>query len=60
MHCNGGLGRAGSMAACVRLALGLDPDPDAAIESVRKLRSERAIETRQQERFIEQFWGAWG
>jgi len=31
MHCNGGLGRAGTMAACVRMALGLDANPEAAI-----------------------------
>ena len=35
MHCNGGLGRAGTMAACVRLALGLDTGPCDAIATVR-------------------------
>ncbi len=55
MHCNGGLGRAGTMAACVRLALGLDKTAKAAIASVRKIRSRRAIETRTQEDFIAKF-----
>lgn len=59
MHCNGGLGRAGTMAACVRIALGLDPSPDEAIESVRKLRDRRAIETMEQEQFIADFFVEW-
>jgi ADP-ribosyl-[dinitrogen reductase] hydrolase len=54
-HCNGGLGRAGTMAACVRLALKLDTDPEAAIASVREFRGERAIETMQQEHFVARF-----
>jgi protein-tyrosine phosphatase len=59
MHCNGGLGRAGTMAACVRMALKLDADPKAAIVSVRKLRGERAIETLQQEDFVARFRTQW-
>jgi protein-tyrosine phosphatase len=59
MHCNGGLGRAGTMAACLRLALDLDADPEAAITSVRKLRGERAIETWQQEQFVACFQAQW-
>lgn len=55
MHCNGGLGRAGTMAACVRMAVGLDDHPEAAIASVRKIRGKRAIETRTQESFITHF-----
>jgi protein-tyrosine phosphatase len=60
MHCNGGLGRAGTMAACLRLALDIDETPELAIESVRNLRSYRAIETREQERFVDRFFSAWG
>jgi ADP-ribosyl-[dinitrogen reductase] hydrolase len=59
MHCNGGLGRAGTIAVCVRLALGLDTDPDQAITMIRKLRSHRAIETKEQERFVGRFQIAW-
>ncbi|MCP4200013.1 MAG: hypothetical protein GY762_22965 [Proteobacteria bacterium] len=59
MHCNGGLGRAGTMAACLRLALGIDMDPDEAIPMVRTLRSHRAIETREQEQFVHRFEKAW-
>ena len=47
------------MAACVRMALKLDSDPEAAIASVRKLRGERAIETREQEQFVARFRTQW-
>jgi len=59
MHCNGGLGRAGTMAACVRMALGLDADSETAIQSVRKARGPRAIENKSQEEFIGKFIKAW-
>jgi protein-tyrosine phosphatase len=59
MHCNGGLGRAGTMAACVRMALKLDADPESAIASVRELRGWRAIETWAQEDFVARLWKAW-
>jgi len=59
MHCNGGLGRAGTMGACVRLALGLDRAPAQAIVSIRRARGRRAIETRGQEAFISRFLHAW-
>lgn len=59
MHCNGGLGRAGTMAACLRLALGLDHTAEQAIRSVRKARGPRAIETREQEAFIAEFISSW-
>jgi protein-tyrosine phosphatase len=55
MHCNGGLGRAGTMAACVRIAVGLDTSADVAIATVRELRGWRAIETREQEQFVASF-----
>lgn len=59
MHCNGGLGRAGTMAACLRLALDLDKSPEQAIQSVRKARGPRAIETKAQEEFIGFFGRTW-
>ena len=59
MHCNGGLGRAGTMAACVRMALKLDADPESAIASVRVLRGWRAIETFEQEQFVGRFRTQW-
>jgi len=58
MHCNGGLGRSGAMAACLRLALGLDDSPEQAIQSVRKARGPRAVETRAQEAFVGEFYRA--
>ena len=59
MYWNGGRGCAGTMAACVRMALKLDADPEAAIASVCKLRGERAIETREQEDFVARFRAQW-
>ena len=59
MHCNGGLGRAGTMAACLRLMLGLDANPAGAIASVRAIRSRRAIETKAQEQFVERMEAFW-
>ena len=52
MHCVGGLGRSGMVAACyLKRAAGLDGR--AAIEAVRDARSNRAIETVEQEGFVE-------
>jgi len=56
VHCNGGLGRAGTVAACIRLALGLDGSTMEAIRSVRRIRSIKAIETPEQEEFIHRFF----
>ena len=50
VHCVGGLGRAGTVAACWLRTQGV-PAP-RAIELVRAVRSQRAIETLAQERFI--------
>lgn len=52
VHCVGGLGRSGTVAACVLKALGLDTK--AAITAVRAARSPRAIESSAQEAFVEQ------
>jgi protein-tyrosine phosphatase len=48
-HCRGGLGRAGTMAACALVGLG--QAPEEAIARVRQVRP-GAIETREQERFV--------
>ncbi|MCJ7453727.1 MAG: ADP-ribosylglycohydrolase family protein, partial [Steroidobacteraceae bacterium] len=50
VHCRGGLGRAGSVAA--RLLVEFGADPGEAIRQVRAVRP-RAIETRAQERWVE-------
>ncbi|WP_370307298.1 isochorismatase family protein [Sinimarinibacterium flocculans] len=50
VHCVGGLGRAGTIAACWLRHTGTDAQ--TAIDLVRRVRSQRAIETAQQERAI--------
>jgi protein-tyrosine phosphatase/nicotinamidase-related amidase len=52
-HCMGGLGRTGTIAACVAIELG-DPSQQA-INDVRQSRSPRAIENIDQENFIADF-----
>jgi protein-tyrosine phosphatase len=52
IHCRGGLGRTGLVAACCLVALGFDPAD--AIVHVRAARS-GAVETRGQEQFIHAF-----
>lgn len=54
VHCRGGLGRTGTVAASVLVALG-QKDPDAAIALVRKVRSDRAVETPAQEEYVRSF-----
>jgi protein-tyrosine phosphatase len=53
VHCVGGLGRAGTIAACWLRQKGLDGD--TAIKLVRDFRSPRAIETIQQEESVRSF-----
>jgi protein-tyrosine phosphatase len=53
LHCVGGIGRTGLIAACVLKAYGLDSE--AAINFVRNARTRRAIETPQQEAFVREF-----
>jgi protein-tyrosine phosphatase/nicotinamidase-related amidase len=53
VHCVGGLGRSGMAAAALLKSRGADPD--AAIETVREARSQRALETSIQEQFIRDF-----
>ena len=54
-HCRGGLGRAGTLAACALMASGLPAQ--AAVARVRSARP-GAIENRRQERFVEGFHAA--
>ncbi|MDP9478094.1 MAG: cyclin-dependent kinase inhibitor 3 family protein [Actinomycetota bacterium] len=53
VHCRGGLGRTGTVAACVLVALG-GHSADEAIESVRRAR-EYAVESGEQEDFVRRF-----
>ena len=57
IHCRGGLGRAGTLASCCLVALGLD-----AGEAIGIVRGARpgAVETRGQESFVDDFTRAWG
>ncbi len=50
VHCVGGLGRAGTVAACTLVSNGVAPD--AAIAHVREARSQRALETAVQVEFV--------
>ncbi len=50
VHCKGGLGRAGTVAA--RLLVEFGERPDVAILRVREARSKNALETRDQERHV--------
>jgi nicotinamidase-related amidase len=55
--CMGGLGRSGTIAACVLVSQGLSPD--AAIAAVRTARGPRALETIVQEDFVFTFSHTW-
>lgn len=55
MHCRGGVGRAGTLAACLRLMRGEDTCAEGAIQAVRRMRCARAVESRRQEAFIKHF-----
>jgi len=52
VHCRGGLGRAGTVAACILVEMNVSPGQ--AIQAVRKVRP-RAIETSAQEDFVMRF-----
>jgi protein-tyrosine phosphatase len=54
-HCRGGIGRAGTVAACVILKLKLSKGPKHAISCVRSLRDPRCVESRKQEDYIDKF-----
>ena len=53
VHCRGGLGRTGTVAACVLVALG-DHSADEAIATVRSAR-EGTVQTKDQEDFVRRF-----
>jgi protein-tyrosine phosphatase len=53
VHCRGGLGRTGTVAACVLVALG-DHSADEAIAAVRAARR-GTVQTRDQENFVRRF-----
>nr|XP_006632461.1 PREDICTED: cyclin-dependent kinase inhibitor 3 [Lepisosteus oculatus] len=55
MHCYGGLGRSGLMAACLLLQLSGSMTPDKAIEILRELRGAGAIQTVKQYNFLHDF-----
>ena len=52
--CMGGVGRTGTVAACVLVAAGWPPD--AAIARVRALRHPTAVETTSQAEFVQTYW----
>ena len=54
-HCRGGIGRAGTVASCVLLKLGLTKDHKNTITTVRKLRDPKAVESQKQEDYIRAF-----
>lgn len=56
LHCVGGLGRSGTVAACLLKAHGLTTE--TAVAEVRRARSPRAIESTAQENFIQHFTAA--
>jgi len=55
VHCMGGLGRSGTLAACVLVAQG--HAPDAAIQWVRQARGPRAVEVAAQEALVHRLAG---
>ncbi|EFJ48513.1 hypothetical protein VOLCADRAFT_104694 [Volvox carteri f. nagariensis] len=59
MHCKCGVGRAGLMAACVLLRLGVCSSAAEAIATVRRHRR-GAVESRRQEAFVATYCGALG
>lgn len=54
IHCVGGLGRSGTV-ACAYLIWKFKMDAKSAIQTVRESRSERAVESHEQIRFLEQW-----
>jgi protein-tyrosine phosphatase len=53
IHCVGGLGRSGLIAACYLKSIGLNSED--AINSIRETRTVRAIETIEQENFVREY-----
>ncbi|XP_062850946.1 cyclin-dependent kinase inhibitor 3 [Trichomycterus rosablanca] len=55
IHCYGGLGRSGLIAACLLLQLSASMTPSKAIEILREVRGSRAIQTVKQYNFLHEF-----
>ncbi|KAM9477272.1 cyclin-dependent kinase inhibitor 3 isoform 1-T2 [Clarias gariepinus] len=55
IHCYGGLGRSGLIAACLLLQLSISMTPTEAIEILRELRGGGAIQTVKQYNFLQEF-----
>ncbi|KAL3221837.1 hypothetical protein MRX96_029152 [Rhipicephalus microplus] len=55
VHCFGGLGRTGVVAACLLLNLDDNMAPECAVRKVQELRGKRAIQTVKQYNFIHDF-----
>ena len=53
LHCMGGLGRSGLVAACLLVDAGLDAE--VAIQAVRDARDPGAVETQEQEEFVAKY-----
>lgn len=53
IHCKGGLGRTGTVAACVLVAMGWRPG--AAISEIRRIRT-YTIEKEEQEKYVYRYW----
>lgn len=56
LHCRGGMGRTGTLAACMLLHGGEAKNGQDAIDHVRQHRSSRAVESRKQEDSIHAFF----
>lgn len=56
IHCVGGLGRSGTLAACYLKTLGWSSEE--ALHEVRRARTARAVETRLQEEFVQRYSGS--
>lgn len=53
MHCIGGIGRTGTLAACLLVRRGLPPDE--AIGQLRRLRHPRTVENKEQESYVHDY-----
>lgn len=56
VHCRGGIGRAGTIGACMLKKLNLQESYSKAISYIRKKRDKRCIESRKQEDFVKSFF----
>ena len=55
MHCRGGVGRSGLIAALILTKLGHFSDTESAIEYLRKIRNPQCVESGDQEEYIDQY-----